>query len=279
MSALALVCALLGSAMTAGCGDSGGDSGGGGNGGSGGGTTTVPPKPYVLVHGAFMGAWGWDSVAKGLEAKGAKVSVVELPAHGADMTPVSGATLDAYISKVSAAVDAAGDSVVLVGHSMGGIVISGVAEQKASKIDKLVYVAAFVPKDGDSLVSLASTDMASHLGKSVTLDMMTGLAKLPTDQLQDIFCADCTADEAASLVSHYRDEPIAPLATPVHVTAASFGAVPKYYFYTKLDNAVTYPSQQSMTAGVTFAKTFTFDTGHSPFLSKPDDVVATLLGL
>jgi hypothetical protein len=45
-----------------------------------------------------------------------------------------------------------------------------------------------------------------------------------------------------------------------------------------MDNAVTYPFQQSMTEGATLAGKATLDTGHSPFLSKPDDVVSTLLG-
>jgi pimeloyl-ACP methyl ester carboxylesterase len=272
-SVLVLACAILGSSAV-GCGSSGGSTTGGG-----GTTTTAPPsKPFVLVAGAFMGAWGWASVASGLEAQGAKVTVVELPAHGADMTPLSGATLDAYVATVASAVDAAGDSVVLVGHSMAGMVITDVAEQMPGKVDKLVYLAAFVPKDGDTLQAIATKDTASHLVQALTIDQMAGVAKLPTDKLQDIFCADCSAAEAAQLTSNYRDEPLGPFATPVHSTAANWGRVPRYYIYTQNDNAVTPTYQQSMTAGVTFAGTAMLPTSHAPFLSQPDTLVKALLG-
>lgn len=271
---------VLGAAL-AGCGG-GSDSGSGGGGGSGGsgGGASEPPKSFVLVHGAFMGAWGWDSVEEGLSASGADVTVVELPAHGQDETPVQDATLDAYVGAVGDAVDAAATSgkVVLVGHSMAGMVISAVAEKKAEKIDKLVYLAAYLPKDGQSLQALAAQDKDSHLGPALTIDAAAGVGKLPADKLQDIFCADCTAEVAASIQSHYRDEPLAPLATPVQLSDAIFGEVPKFYIYAKQDNAIGYALQQSMTGGVTLAGTATLDASHSPFLSDPDVVVSTLLG-
>lgn len=235
-------------------------------------------KPFVLVHGAWMGGWGWSAVADSLRAQGAKVTVVDLPAHGDDMTPLSGATLDAYVAKVESAIDATGDSVVLVGHSMAGMVITSVAEQRPDKIAKLVYLAAFLPKDGDTLQALATKDTQSHLVQALTIDQTDGVAKLPTDKLQDIFCADCAAPEATELASHYRDEPLGPFPAPVHVTAANWGRVPRYYIHTKLDNALTYTMQQSMTEGVTFGETITLDTGHSPFLSQPGAVVKALLG-
>jgi pimeloyl-ACP methyl ester carboxylesterase len=271
--ALVLACAVLASSA-AGCRSSGslpGDRGGP--------AAAAVAKPFVLVSGAFMGAWGWSSVAAGLRAQGAKVTVVELPAHGADTTPLGGATLDAYVVKVGSAIDATGDSVVLVGHSMAGMVITSVAEQMPDKIAKLVYLAAFVPKDGDTLEAVATKDTASHLVQALKIDKTNGVAKLPTDKLQDIFCAECAAPEAAELTSRYRDEPLAPFAAPVHPTAANWGRVPRYYIHTKLDNALTYAWQQSMTAGVTFRGTTTLDAGHAPFLSRPDAVVKALLGL
>jgi pimeloyl-ACP methyl ester carboxylesterase len=236
------------------------------------------PTPYVIVHGAWQGAWAWDSVAAGLKAKGASVTVVELPAHGDDTTALSAATFDAYTAKVESAVDAAGGPVVLVGHSMGGMVISEVAEHRADKIDKLIYVAGFVPKNGDSTLALAQTDADSHLGSALIVDMAAGTANLPMDKLDDVFCADCSMPALQSLHAHYRVEPLAPLVATVHLTAGSFGKVAKYYVYAKQDHAISYPFQQKMTTGVTFAATASLDTGHSPFLSNPDLMITTLLG-
>ena len=243
------------------------------------GAKTMNTNTYVLVHGAWMGAWAWDEVATGLRAKGATVVAVELPAHGKDTTPLQGANLDAYVSKVGGAVDAAGKPVVLVGHSMAGMVITQVAELKADKIKALVYLAAYLPKDGQKLLDLAMTDSDSHSGKNAKIDEKNGIADIPKEFLQDDFLADGSPDALARLQANYRPEPLAGFIAPVKTTAANWGRVPKVYVYTKQDHAVSYSLQQKMTAGVSFASTVTLDTSHSPFLSQPAQVVAALAGL
>lgn len=234
---------------------------------------------YVLVHGAWMGAWAWDDVAAGLREGGATVSAVELPAHGADATPVADATLDAYAARVAGAIDAAGAPVTLVGHSMAGMVITRVAEDDPDSVAALVYVAAYLPGDGQSLFDLAQTDVGSHAGPALIVDEAAGTGALPLDRLEDIFCADCPPAALERLTSSYRDEPLAPLATPVHVSDAGWGSVPSHYIYTTEDNAVSFALQQSMTAGISLAGSATLETSHSPFLSAPDTVVAALRDL
>ena len=114
----------------------------------------APNKPYVLVHGAWMGGDGWDPVADQLRDAGASVRTFDLPAHGGDQTPVSGATLAGYVERVEAELDAVGEPVILVGHSMAGIVITQVAENRADDIASLVYIGAYVPANGQSLLDL-----------------------------------------------------------------------------------------------------------------------------
>jgi len=234
--------------------------------------------PYVVVHGSWQGASDWDDVASEMRSKGARVTVVELPAHGKDQTPLADASFEAYTAKVQAAVDEAAGPVILVGHSFGGMVISAVAEQRASKVQKLIYLGAFVPKDGDSVLALAATDKESHLGPAITLDEKAGTADVAADELEDIFCADCSASQLAGLKERYRVEPLAPLSTPVRLTTANWGKVSKYYVYTKNDHAISYGMQRSMTSKVPFEATAVLDTGHSPFVSNPSLVVSTLLG-
>jgi len=285
-AAAVMTCAAFGcsSSSDAAAGREPGATSGAGAGAAGGAASdaTAPaggPR-YVLVNGAFLGAWSWDGLASRLAARGAKVTAVELPAHGTDTTPVSGATLDAYVAKVEAAIDAsaADGPVVLVGHSLAGVVISQVAEERPDRIAKLVYVAAFVPHDGQSAQDLASTDAASHFGPALVIDAAHGTASIALDQLQDVFCADCAPGAIATMQAKYRDEPAAPLGAKAHLTDASFGRVPKFYVYTKQDHAISWALQQTMTAGATFQDTATLDVSHAPFLSKPDDLAAAILG-
>lgn len=274
-SALCLFCPLLGCSSMASSPSDGASAANGG--GAGVGSDSAGPS-YVIVHGAWSAAWAWADVATALEAKGKSVTVVELPAHGADMTPIAGATLDAYVAEVEHAVDAASGPVVLVGHSLGGVVISRVAEEEPSNIAKLVFVAGFVPKDGDSALALAMTDAGSLLvPPTLAVNMDQGTADVDLTKLSDVFCADCSTAEQAQLQAHYRTEPVAPLATPVKITAENWGSVAKYYVYTKDDHTISYASQQSQTAAVTFVKTALLESSHSPFLAHPDELVTALL--
>lgn len=108
-----------------------------------------PAKTFVLVRSSWQGAFVWQAVKTQLEQHGQKVVVVELPAHRDDTTAPQNVTIDAYRDKVIAAIDATKQKVVLVGHSMGGAVITAIAEKIPAQIEKLVYIGAFVPANGE----------------------------------------------------------------------------------------------------------------------------------
>jgi len=240
---------------------------------------TATGKTFLLVHGAWMGAWCWADVVTDLRARGASVETVELPAHGDDMTALADATLDAYVTRVTAAVDGHEKPVILVGHSMAGMVITGAAEADPSKIEKLVYLGAYLPHDGQSLLDLAMTDTDSHLGAVSVVDQDVGLVKIPSASLKDIFVADGSDAVVTELEHRYRDEPLAPFVTPMHTTQANWGSVPKVYLYTKQDHAVSYSLQRRMTDGVKLSSSVELDASHSPFLSQPALTASTLAGL
>ena len=124
----------------------------------------APPKTFVLVHGAWQAPYAWQFVKQRLEQQHQRVIVVELPGHGTDTTPPVTLTLNAYRDKVVAAIQAQPDNVILVGHSLGGMVVTAVAESIPARITKLVYIGAFLPANGQSLLALASTDSTSQLG-------------------------------------------------------------------------------------------------------------------
>ena len=233
-------------------------------------------KSIVLVHGAWMGAWAWDGVTADLEARGAIVTAVELPGHGADMTPLASISLRGYIDVVEAAIDAAPKPVMLVGHSLGGIVVTQAADERAAELDRLVYLTAFVPKDGDSLLSLSMQDPDSELGTTLSIEMAQGIAAVETDKITDVFCADCGAAAAADLDTHYRDEPLAPFVQPAQLTVGGWIRVPKFYLYAADDHAISPVNQQLMTAGIDWRATASLPTSHSPFLSVPSTVTDQL---
>lgn len=232
-------------------------------------------KTYVLVAGAWMGASGWDDVATALRADGATVIVPELPAHGADPAPASSATLAGYVDRVSAAIDGAGGPVILAGHSMAGVVISQVAERRPADIARLVYVAAYLPTDGQGLFDLAMADPDSEIGPHLIFNP-DGTAGVDPAAFPDLFCADCDADARAALVAGYRDEPGGPLAEKVALTAA-FAGVAKTYVRTANDRVVSPALQAQMLAATPVGDVEELSTSHVPMLAAPAELEALLL--
>jgi pimeloyl-ACP methyl ester carboxylesterase len=234
-------------------------------------------KTFVLVHGAWQAPYVWDMVKSQLEAKGQKVIVVELPAHGNDMTSPAAVSIDVYSDKVIAAIESVNGKVILVGHSMGGVVVTAVAEKIPSRIEKLVYIGAFLPANGQSLMDLAMTDAQSILGPNLipSKDQLT--LDVIHDKIIDIFCQDASADIQKEVLAKFRVEPAIPFGNKVALTEANFGSVMKYYIHTSQDHAVGIDLQNRMVTAAHITKTYTLDTGHSPFLTKPDEVTVTLL--
>ncbi len=242
-------------------------------------TDTPAPSTYVLVHGAWQAPYAWRYVQQRLVQQGQRVIVVELPGHGADTTPPATLTLDAYRDKVVAAIIAQPDNVILVGHSMGGMVVTEVAEKIPARIRKLVYIGAFLPANGQSLLALAATDSTSQLGAALvpSADQLT--LGIKPNLLVPVFIQDGDAAAQKLVTDNYRAEPAIPFTNPVTLTATNFGQVDKYYVHTAQDQAVGLRLQKRMVKAAGITKTYTLNSSHCPFLAVPDQVSDVLLGL
>ena len=234
---------------------------------------------YVLVHGAWADESAWGFVRNQL-AVNANVVVVNLPAHGVDLTPASKVTLADYLKTVSDAINKQKGKVTLVGHSMAGIVISQVAEQIPSKIEKLVYVSAYLPRNGEDLLTLSAQDKESKVGGALEFTEDHTAAKIKKDLISPAVCDDCPDYMKEVLVKYHKEEPSKPLGEKVVLTKKNFGKVPKYYIHTSGDNAVGYELQKQMVkANGTVIKAFTMNTSHLPFVVQPMEFISILTSI
>jgi pimeloyl-ACP methyl ester carboxylesterase len=238
--------------------------------------TNKNSKTIVLVHGAWSDASSWDAVTPLLKAQGDEVININLAGHGKDTTSFAGITFQTYVNQVKAAIGAR-TNIVLVGHSFAGLVISQVAEEIPAQIKKLIYLAAALPHDGDSLLGLAKGDPASHIGKFLTIDKEHGAAIIAKEGVADVFAADAPQQVQEYIAANIKPEPLAPLATPVHLTEKNFGSIKKVYIHTVNDNAISYPAQQYMVKAGKVAKVYTLQSSHTPFISMPDKLAAILI--
>jgi pimeloyl-ACP methyl ester carboxylesterase len=234
---------------------------------------------FVLVHGSWHGGWCWNKVTPLLERLGHHVETPDLPGRGVDQTPASALTLKDYVDRVGAVVTAQSSPVVLVGHSMGGIVITQLAEEMPDRVQALVYLAAFLPKNGQTLIELAQQDTESQLGPNLVIREDQGDHVVCQEAVREIFYHDCSDDDSARAIARLVPESLAPVMTPVRTTDRHFGRVPRFYV-TALRNRAISPGQQlRMYTAMPCREVIAMDTGHSPFLSAPEALASHLSGI
>lgn len=235
----------------------------------------------VLVHGAWHGAWCWEKLARELGARGHRVAAPDMPGHGDDPTPLAEVNLAAYTKRIVDTLETLDEPAVLLGHSMGGMLISTAAEAAPERVSKLIYLCAFVPKHGESLNAVAAqTNRESTLRDHISV-VDDGLATVVADAaLQATFYHDCDAADVARAKARLVPQAQAPMRDKAALSAGRFGRVPKAYIECLQDAAIPIVAQRLMIERGGITEVVTLDTSHSPFLSAPRalaDAIESLL--
>ncbi len=231
----------------------------------------------LLVHGAFGRAATWDRVIPGVRAAGHDVEAIDLPGQGDDDTPVAEVTLDRYAQRVCDAL-ADGPPAVLVGHSMGGVVITQAAANCPQHVDRLVYVAAFLPADGESLIDL--TQRPEGAGDAVQANLVVDgdppVATMPDAAARAGLLHCCDEEAAAWAISLRGAQPVAPFTHPVRLDGDEFAALRRAYVVCLQDRAIKPALQRLMLERAGCDPVLEIDTDHCVWASRPDELVAAL---
>ncbi len=234
----------------------------------------------VLVHGAFGGSWAWESVIEGLRAAGHVAEAVDLPGNRANPRPVEEVSLDVYAEHVCDVLSA-GPPAILVGQSMGGVVVTQAAARCPQNVRSLVYVAAFLPSDGQSLLDLVALPEAAgdQVQANLVVEDDAAVAIMPPEgALHALYgCAD--PDRARESAAKLAPQPLAPFGQPVSVpeqNADAFAARPRAYVTCLQDRAIMPALQRRMFEAAGCDPVIEIDTDHAPYLSATDELVAAL---
>ena len=234
---------------------------------------------FVLIHGAFHGAWCWRKTVTKLEKCGHQAQAIDLPGQGDDATPLSKVTLESMADRIVTALERSSDRAVLVGHSFGGMAISAAAEKASERLKALIYVCAFLPREGESQRAIAGRNPEATLQKSLIVSDDGISATVMPDRVHDLFYHDCSPADASDAISRLRPQVLAPLSTPVHLTAERFGGVPRAYVECTEDHALAVELQRDMIGKSPPVAIRMLPSGHSPFLSMPDRLAQALIEL
>lgn len=234
---------------------------------------------FMLVHGAWHGAWCWEQVVGILQRRGHQVVAPDLPGHGDDPTPPSEVTLQAYAERVAELLEAGPDEVQLVGHSLGGVTITAAAELCPGKVAQLIYLCAMVPNDGDTVVDLAAFNRASILnlpGAQQPSD--DGLSVTVADEiLVDGFYHDCSERDIELARERLCPQSLRVFGEPVAVDRGL--DIPRSYIECIEDQAIHLVAQRVMARRGGCAAVLSLETSHSPFFSAPGQLADMLESL
>jgi pimeloyl-ACP methyl ester carboxylesterase len=230
---------------------------------------------FVLVHGAWHGAWCWERLAPLLRERGHAVVAPDLPGHGADRTPLWRVTLGAYARRVREAARASGGRALAVGHSMGGIVIHEAAAREPRVFAGLVYLCAFVPEPGESLMRLGARDRGGRVPSAMERRLLTNA--IAPERAADVFYNACPPDVAPSAVARLCPQPNLPLFQRASKPRGPLP--PRAYIECSEDRAISLGHQRWMRERAGIERVATLPTDHSPFFSAPEALARELCRL
>jgi pimeloyl-ACP methyl ester carboxylesterase len=233
---------------------------------------------FVLVHGAFGGAWSWEPIVGPLEAAGHTVETLDLPGSGDDRTPAEQITLAACADRVCAVLAQRPEPAVLVGWSMGGVVITQAAANCPEHVASLIFLCAFMPSDGQSLLELTRLPegAADMIQANIVVEGDPPFASLSDEATTAAIYNCCTSEQAAWAVARRRPQAVAPFTTPVRVDDELLASIPRSYVVTTQDNSIPPALQRRMIAEHPCRKVIELDADHAPQLSATDELVAAL---
>ena len=229
-------------------------------------------KNILFIHGAWGGAWEFEEFVSSLAERSHRPRAIDLPGHGQNEAPISEVTMEAYVSRVIEEVNSINGPVVLVGSSLAGAIISQVAERIPQEIERLVYIAAALPKSGESVLGLMQSDKEGQLLPQVVFSDDQSFATLQQEVVESILLHDVREPErVASLSPNFAmKQATEPFMAQVTLTEEAFGVVPKVYIRATLDKAMSLALQDRMITSWEVEQVFTLQSGHLPMMSQPE---------
>jgi pimeloyl-ACP methyl ester carboxylesterase len=232
---------------------------------------------FVLVHGAWHGGWCWRRVSDRLRAAGHRVFTPTCTGLGERAHLLSREiTLDTFAKDVAGVIEAEElRNVILVGHSFGGLPISGVAEMMADRIRHLVYLDSLVVQPGKSPFDGLPPDIVATRIKAA--EETSGGLSLPTPP-PSVFGVTDEAD-AAWIKRRLTPHPLGTYKSPLNIKNPVGNGLPRTYIsctspaYTALDGVKAWVKQQP---GWTWAE---IATGHNAMVTAPDELTRMLVGI
>jgi hypothetical protein len=184
-----------------------------------------------------------------------------------------------YTDRLCSVLDEVSERVILVGHSMGAIVITQTAEYRPDKIKLLVYLTAFLPENGQSFAQIKKAEDKKDLPPPIIIMNEDQTLQLEEAGVKDTFYGECSKEDVTKAKENLCRQPLSPLNTPVYITDDNFGKIPRVYIETLKDKALSLKCQREMYTKTPCQQIINMNTYHSPFFSQAEVLASHLRSL
>lgn len=236
-------------------------------------------KTYMLIHGAWHGAWSYDQTRTLIEQTGARVITFDLPGHGEDKTEIARVTMQAYVDRVKQELSKVTAPVVLVGHSLAGFIVSQAAEELPDKVEKLIFIAAMVPYGGKSIFDEVSEDPRSELLKNLMFAEDKSWATVNEETLKTVVYNGATALQIQAAAPKLVPQATQPFFAVVTTTEKAFGQIEKAYVVCEKDKIFSSEAQRRLMDKIGCSSSHSLPTGHVPHVEDPAALASAILSL
>lgn len=230
---------------------------------------------FVVAHGAWTGGWFWRKLRPLLQARGHAVHTPTCSGVGErsrDARP--DIDLDRHIDDLLQWLHFEDlRDVVLVAHSYGGMVATGVADRASARIAQLVYVDAFVPRDGDSVMSLLPAEQRQRLADLAAAEGEGW--RLPPNPMPP----DTPADDLAWAVPRRQAQPIATFTQPIVLTGAVDRLPRSYVYCTRAGPGDAFRPFAERARREAGWRCHELDASHNPQVTMPETLARLLIEL
>ena len=235
-------------------------------------------KTIVLLHGAWHGAWCWNKVTPILQSARNKVITPDIPWYS-NSKPSKNISSDYYINSICKVIISEDAPVILIGHSMGGMVISQIAESIPSHIQTLIYVTGFLLRDGQCINDTEPIMTGSLVTPNLKLTENKKNIYIPDSIIRDAFYNDCDTADFNFAKQRIQPQSVFSFISPINISNENFGTVPRIYIECLQDRAIPIFAQRKMQQGMECQKVFSLISGHAPFFSIPDKLAEIMLSI
>lgn len=279
-----------------------------------------PCAPHmVLLAGSWLGTWAWSRVTPLLSTRGVAAIPLDIVGDGLEArysasflrtpfdpeafaikpSPHAQVTLDSAVEQLTQQIEAIAidGSIALVGHSLAGVFLNALGEQRPELIRRLVYLSAFVPTKFPSVQEyFTEPNIASTTTFSLLIGNPSGIGAVRiqprstdadySERLREAFFADLSDEDVVTMAQLQPcDTPASFLGTPVPVTADRWGSIPRAYVRLLQDRSIPLAMADQFIAEADDRfphppfDVVDLDASHSPFISRPVELAEILAAL